>query len=59
MVSARVISGVLDFLALFFTIILLSFGFSKGYQLVELSVYVIYFIAVISNQLMNLFGKLK
>ncbi|MBU2639252.1 MAG: hypothetical protein KKG75_00930 [Nanoarchaeota archaeon] len=59
MLTLRVISGVLDILALFFTVVLLAFGFSKGYHLVELTTYDIYFLVIIINQLINLIGKLK
>lgn len=59
MVTLRVVSGVLDILALFFTVILLSYGFAKGYQIIELSIYNIYFLMVLINQLINLSGKLK
>lgn len=58
MVSLRAISGVLDILALFFTVGLLGYGFLKGYQLVELSIYNVYFLVVIMNQLINISRKI-
>ena len=38
---------VLDIIAFVFTIFLVVYGFAKGYNLIELSVYNIYFIVII------------
>ena len=57
MISAKVLrraSGILDILSLFFTIFLLGFGFVKGYNIIELTTYNIYFMIVIINSVINL-----
>ncbi len=53
------IKDFLNGLAFVFTIFLIGYGFRNGYDLIELSVYNLYFITAISSQLINLFGKLK
>jgi len=47
----------LNGLGFIFTIFLMGYGFAKGYEIVELWIYNLYFITAISVQLINLFGK--
>ena len=54
LIILRKTSGVLDLLALFFTIFLLGYGFIRGYNLIELTIYNIYFIIIIINNVINL-----
>lgn len=57
MVSSRILkktSGILDLLTLFFTVFLLGYGFLKGYYLIELTIYNVYFIVILINQIINL-----
>ncbi|MBS3151516.1 hypothetical protein J4443_04010 [Candidatus Woesearchaeota archaeon] len=54
MVSLIVISGTLDIMALLFTVFLLGFGFLRGYAIIELMTYNIYFIVVLLNQIVHL-----
>jgi len=49
----------LDGLALTFTIFLVTYGFMQGYNLIELTVYNLYFITVIASQLLNIIRKQK
>jgi len=51
------LKDVLDIIAFIFTIFLVTYGFAKGYDLVELSIYNIYFIVIIIVQIINLFEK--
>lgn len=51
------LKDVLDIIAFIFTIFLVVYGFAKGYDLIELSVYNIYFIVIIITQIINLSGK--
>jgi len=53
-VSLIVISGTLDIMALLFTVFLLGFGFLRGYAIIELMTYNIYFIVVLLNQIVHL-----
>ena len=54
MVSLIVISGTLDIMAFLFTVFLLGFGFLRGYAIIELMTYNIYFIVVLLNQIVHL-----
>lgn len=49
--------NILDTLAFLFTIFLIGYGFIKGYDFIELTVYDMYFSVTIISQLINLFGK--
>jgi len=44
----------LDIIAFVFTIFLIVYGFAKGYDFIELSVYNIYFVVIILTQIINL-----
>jgi hypothetical protein len=48
---------VLDIIAFIFTIFLVVYGFSKGYDLIELSIYNIYFVVIITTQIISLSEK--
>ena len=57
MISIKILeraSGILALLSLFFTVFLLGFGFVKGYNLIELTIYNLYFMIVIINSVINL-----
>jgi len=47
----------LDIIALVFTVFLIVYGFAKGYDRIEISVYNIYFIVIIVTQIINLSEK--
>ena len=49
------VGGVLNRLALVFSLFLVVYGFHKGYDLVELVIYNIYFVVMILAQVINLF----
>ena len=49
----------LNSLAFIFTIILIIYGFRKGYDTIELTIYILYFIVAISSQLINLIERKK
>lgn len=49
----------LDGLALTFTVFLITYSFIQGYDLIELIVYNLYFITVITSQLLNLIESKK
>ncbi|MBL7147575.1 MAG: hypothetical protein ISS82_02005 [Nanoarchaeota archaeon] len=51
------IKDMLNGLAFFFTLFLVLYGLRKGYNLVELFVYNIYFMVIIITQLINIFEK--
>jgi len=48
------LKGVLNIISFIFTLFLIVYGFSKGYNLVELGVYNLYFVTEIIVQLINL-----
>jgi len=47
----------LNGLAFILTIVLVTYGFTKGYDLIELSIYNLYFIVIIIVQIINLSEK--
>ncbi len=49
------LKDILNALAFFFTIFLITYGFAKGYDLIELSIYNIYFTTMIISQIINIF----
>lgn len=51
------IKNILDIIAFLLSIVLVAYGFLKGYDFVEYSIYNIYFIVVIITQIINLFGE--
>lgn len=51
------LKDILNALAFMFTIFLVLYGLQKGYDLVELLIYDLYFMVVIINQLLNLFER--
>lgn len=51
------IKDIINALSFIFTVFLVIYGFQKGYDLIELYVYNLYFISIISSQLINLFKK--
>ena len=51
------IKDILNFIAFLLTLTLLVYGLTKGYDLVELSIYNLYFIIVIIVQIINLTEK--
>lgn len=48
---------ILNIIAFILTTVLLLYGFSKGYDIFELSIYNIYFIVIIITQIINMFEK--
>ena len=51
------LKDVLNAIVFILTIVLVTYGFSKGYDLVELSIYNLYFLVVIITQFINLFER--
>jgi len=51
------VKDVLNALAFIFTVFLVIYGFLKGYDLVEILVYNLYFIVAIITQIINLFER--
>ena len=49
------IKDVLNSIAFILTLVLIGYGSTKGFDIVELSVYNLYFITMIITQLINLF----
>lgn len=49
------LKNTLNTIAFILTLVLLVYGFSKGYDMVELSLYNIYFIVIIITQIINIF----
>lgn len=47
----------LNFLSFIFTIFLVVYGFSKGYDLIEIGIYNLYFLTEIVTLLFNLIKK--
>lgn len=49
------LKDVLNGVAFFLTLVLITYGLMKGYDLIELSIYNLYFVTMILIQLVNLF----
>ena len=53
------IKDFLNGLAFILTIVLVGYGFSKGYDMIEVSIYYLYFITMITSQLIKIFEKIR
>ena len=51
------IKELLDIIAFLLSLVLVVYGFQKGYDLVEYSIYNLYFVVVIITQILNLFTR--
>lgn len=51
----KLLKHTLDAIAFILTLVLLVYGFSKGYDMIEISLYNIYFVVVIITQIINIF----
>jgi len=51
------IKDILNIVSFIFTLFLIVYGFAKGYDLVELGIYNLYFITEIIVQLINIFYR--
>jgi len=52
------VKDILNAIAFILTLILVLYGFSKGYDLIELSIYNLYFMVIIITQFINIFEKI-